>query len=397
MILIKGLYSFALSCFFCLIASITFYSTAPLFEFILLPACTVTAAMLNAALEKRGKIALVPLLIAYIPLYFASKDPDGIFFSLVPAVFLTVTTVKGFRPEHNKFASFFIGALAASVFLTLISLIFDAGNVKIPFLYLFAASGTALTRTLRLPASEHDFRFQKNNVLSLLGAAVGMSVISASVIWKTIGRIVLWFYRHVVLFLIFWLANLLAIAVNLLFKVPGWLFAGKEFVFEFPDIETEYLSGEAIDSGEAYIFYDFKYAALLRNTLIVLFLIAMTAYIIYRVKNMKPKAQYDTGKVEIIREPVKKKEKISGNRGSIRRTYQKYLDYLRRNGVKREEGSTSAEMLERGVAANVTERAESSDLREYYLKARYDMRTEPDTNAVKASKDLFHRISRKKS
>ena len=386
MILIDGLFAFTFSCFFCITASVVFYPDGTLLQYVLLPLCCTLSGIMHGALSGKGRVSMLALLPALIPLVTLSRDGDAWVFLLFPVLFLAVIYWKNFKPEHDSFGTFFLAGTGISVFLILIGYLFKTGRPMIAFLYLFAASGTALMRTLRLPGSENDIGFQKNNVVSLLAAAAGLSIVSAEVIWKTILKILGWFYKKVILQIIYAFSYVGVWVLNLIFKALAWIFKGVHFEMELPEIDTTYLDGTAVDSAEAYEFMDFPYAALLRNILLVILVLVLTAYIVNRIMKMKNKPQFDTGKVEIIREPVKKKEKLSGNRNSIRRTYRKYLDLMKNSGIKREEGTTSEEVLESGISAKITPRNEAEGLREIYLRARYDMKHEPESKDVQEAK-----------
>ncbi len=391
MMILEGLYNFSIACIYCLIAGITYFSHGTVLQFTAVVACMTITGILHGYLRKYGKWSWLVLPLVYLPMLLVD-DIDGIAFVLFPAFFVTVAGLRNLRPAHESFGKILYAGMFAGVFFLLISYIFDAGTPIPAFLFLFVGSGAALMRSLRLPGSEINLDFQKNNILSLMGAAGLLSIITMPAIWRGMMAVIRWIYMNIIINIVYGAAYVLASALSVVLALLTMLFKNLHLQAIIPEIDTSKIDGTYDYYREAYEYLDFKYSAQLRIIIVAVVLILIVAYVYYTVSHMQPKRPLDTGKVEYIREKVKPAERLKGNRGSIRRSYRKYLEILKTSGLVRKEGDTSRDVLEDGVLSHTVPREESEELRELYISARYDIAREPDNDQASQAKDVLKKL-----
>lgn len=87
-----------------------------------------------------------------------------------------------------------------------------------------------------------------------------------------------------------------------------------------------------------------------------------------------------------------KKQRLQrmSNRGKVRQAYRDFLRFERCNGLKIKRQYTTADILSR--ISDGTNKPAASELRDIYLRARYDERFEVKTSHVNAAKDALKRI-----
>ena len=132
--------------------------------------------------------------------------------------------------------------------------------------------------------------------------------------------------------------------------------------------------------------------------ILIILLIAAVIYLLYRLIRrlleqnvvMKQEEIYETQKLETAGE---RKKRLTGNRKKIRKYYQGYQSLLRSRGVLIQRFMTSQEILDEKT--DVSKIEEEKQLRQIYLKARYDEEGQPTSSDVQEIKELFDQIKKR--
>lgn len=126
---------------------------------------------------------------------------------------------------------------------------------------------------------------------------------------------------------------------------------------------------------------------------IVIAIIVMGYIIFTIVKSLKKESHYKTEYQELDNESIfVESEKISkkSNGFKIRKIYQKYLSFIEAYGIFRKKENTSKEILDR--AFEVISTGPQDELREIYIKARYDNENDITDEDVLKAKELYKSI-----
>jgi len=329
----------------------------------------VGVAFLSALLNMRGKVKYLALLL--LPLCFCLVPVNLItLVALVPLfVYISFSLIRS--PE---FTSHFSYTATFDLFFKLvlpiigIFIIFGVGEITLHFAILFVLCSITLMRMLR-----HDVeilnhpRFQVLNSLSLMALVTGSLIVSSTPflnaartgIYLLYFKIIVPFLKIIISVLVFFLRPLFLLLEHIIgegFMSLPEAAVGSEII--------EVVSGETTPSETA------KIVMYMGATILLIFVI----WKFIRMISLKTPQHHSQAELKEIRTSLPKDKKHKKVRwqpsNQIRQIYRKFLILCQKKGVEIKPFMTSLN-IDQEISKHLKGK-ESKELREIYLKVRYN-------------------------
>lgn len=381
-----------------------FFSVLPWFqeETIFLLAFFVCGGLgmgLSAVLKERRVLRFLPIGIMGLPLALSHGTAQMVVIAIAALYILAMMVGKGYQVSYWQYlmqSKVLIILMLVTIFAALVR---DQGVPRtIALFFLYLALNSYVLRQSRL-GRYADRRSGVLNFLYLVGCCL-LAVLLAAILTglsyldlSQIGQIIAWPFA-MVLYALSWLYNLLGSGV----RQGNDAGESNQNLMDLNDKELQEYSREATANAGDGMDWTMPNLWKILAVLVILLLIAAFVYFLYRfVKHLleqnvewKQDSIFETEKIDTTGD---RKKRISGNRRKIRKFYRGYLSYLRSRGVDVRRSMTSREVLDANF--DVTKIEEEEQLRELYIKARYDEKIQPDNQDVQQTKDLLEKIRKK--
>lgn len=374
---------------------------------LLIPALLCAAGTgLAAALDRSGRTSLrfLGLLLPLCSLLLA----DGLieFLMLLPPIAYTALVIfrGGFELEYYSFRETFLRLLkllcgfAALIFaLGYFEGMFGDFNENYDFTVtgfyglLYAFTGVFLMRQLRLGADgsrEDQLRNNIEMVIVLAAIIILTAVIVAAE--QTVQDLI-----TALLNVILVLAGVIPMVIH---ELISWLLRDNGAYIE----AVESARQEVTETAPRVTYQDLQGVLQSQQPeesgypwwLAVLLLVGMSVLMVYllRILSRESGSRGRRSNQALLEEDApRKKEKRRSNRSRVRRIYRDYLKLVRRKGLKLETDQTSQDIMER--SSRDLQKAAEGQLRQIYLKARYDLSAQITREDVDQAKLAYHRLT----
>ena len=362
------------------------------------------SAGVSYALYDRGKntlgrlCAILPLLALFLP-----PSTNEVFILFVPMLYTMYICFDGMmNPEYYSYRQFFKRSLfvVVGVWVVIsIALYMDdpkglrenlvQTEVILRYAIVYFLCGVVLQRQLRLGVNNSA----KGEVGQLLGVLGSVGVVSAVFVVtdSLLRQNVLDMLRKIASILVLPFAMLLE-AILALIDIKGMMeseeyqeawenssAAPTESYNDFQELMGELLE-EAPEQGTSP--WMMVFAAL---AVIILLVLMVVAFVKIRGHKNTPFV------VSQVKEnPKQKRMSRLSNRGKVRQAYRDFLSYERQKGLVLKKHYTTADILER--VATPTKEVPATQLREVYLRARYDEESEVTREEVSTARTALKDI-----
>lgn len=333
---------------------------------------------------------------AVLPGILSGNTADTAVSVIASLYVLLVLSLHRTKPDRERQVQ---NLLILAVILALAGLICLSGGdvtpirqVGLPLFLLDVLTTLLLLRKLRLPESVYTDRgFQKRNALMVavpLLAAVGLALPGVR---YALGAALRFLWLDVVvpvLYLIFLIVYAVCYGI---FTLLSFLIPDEKITFPTMDTPAEEFSGAMESYGQTQAQEVSPFLLLLRSLLPFLVL-ALAVYLLYRFLSRKgtssPLSLLPEQKKEAASAPDRSERKRGrgafsgrGEAQRVRAAYRKYLKYCRKAGVTLKKDMTSLEIGREEAGKNPETSRQAGELREIYLRTRYDGNTLPEDAA----------------
>ncbi len=382
----------AVTCFYLYVMGVTFYP----FSSFALPLFVLVAVLSVYTLPRYLKKPMLAIAFAlgWLILSYGlfHSIPAGVVVLIPAAYALLLCFTQKTLPSYESKKQRFVFGLMALVIFDFLTTIVHVGNTYFVFLLLYVTADMCYLRSVRVTSIQNETEFQKQNLLTLLASFLFSIPFTFPKIYYTIRNVVLWGYFRFV-YPVF--RQILSVIRDLLEQMSN---TTGMFTYKRPVDPSQMGSMEFDDVGikDVEIIWK-KYdprAYLAFRIIAVAVAVLILLWIARRLmKQRKWQPQYHSEGVEYHRERIVEEKIPRGNRGKIRKLYAQYLQYLKKKQVQLEEGFTSEEILKQNDIY-LQKSSEADQLRNLYVKARYDLDTEITRADVSRMKKLFAAIKK---
>ncbi len=348
--------------------------------------------------NKRLPIRLLPLL-AILPCCFFTKTIAGYIVLLPPAVYISFISVKKyFACERGMFLGILRRGTLLGCILCIVSLFLPVPEISasgvLTYLLIFILTGILLSRMLRHDeASLSSKKLKLINLVSLISICLIGWFFSTSVFLGAAGAFASIIYRYLISPILLGVIKLISYPVSGIGSLLDNIDLKDNALDSFgKKLDAESIGLEGSEAGSVagqYILY------ILLALVILGFLIV--AFFVFR-KLIAGRFKEDTGEKPYFEDILNTKKgrktpKLSGNRSKIREYYRRFLLMCRKRGIEILPGHSSKDIAS---MARPSFGETPGELRDVYIRARYDDRSEIGHSEVQMARDLYGKMKEKK-
>lgn len=345
--------------------------------------------------DKKNIVAkTVSILLCLVTLVPASNLISYIYL-IVPVIYVEFIVFKGhYNLSHKEYVEYFRNMSVISVFIFIFSILTLNWRGFLPYEAVFIFCGVFLMRQLRLN-TQNDIKGNLTNfssmIFTLLSGGLGIVIVNTisqnrDKIWSVI--------RHPLAVLVY--------IFSMILQCILWIFSKFMALFGSNDIEQpnvkfpEYGDILTNQDNPAYSnsYFDFQ------KIFVVIILVGICILLFKMLKSSNKSMVHVSADEDyeiITPSPSSKKIRASkllkNNREKVRLSYIKYLKKLEKEYGKFGKSNTSREIYDKTAEYYDSEKV--LELRNLYLKARYNFNEEPDKNDADTSKKLVKEIVKK--
>lgn len=364
-------------------------------------------AALSAFLGDKGrkKLARACVVLPFLTLLFAAGWQEMLLLILPILYTCAVVCSKGLYMDYYGYSKFFRRTLiilfSAWALIRLITYFEDPQDlyedlirtdVILQYALIFFACGVVLQRQLRL-GSHNRSRTEAGQLAGILGCvgSVGIGFILTEPLLRQSCSAVLRNIFTVLLTPFVWLQELFYYFSE---KIKD-MYRSEEYLKEIEDNGTVgYLDQPEIQGSLSYLAakdgkvgHSLWVIIVAIVAVLIILILAVFAFTRLRSRAGSPLTQTAMKKSE-----KKKRLPRLSNRNKVRQAYRDFLHYQRSHGVRIKTQYTTADILSR--VSHGTNRGAAAELREVYLRARYDEQREVDPSQVNAARDALKQIKK---
>ena len=361
--------------------------------------CGGISMELSALWKERGVLRFLPLLLVGAPLLAFRGIPQYIAVSATALYILARMIGRGYQVIYWQYLTQ-SKAMIPFMLVTLFASLVRAQTVPETFalIFLYFALNSYALRQSRL-GRYADQRSGILNILYLLGCCL-LAVVLAAVLtglyslnWQDAAQVLMMPFAWL-LYGLSWIYNLLGKGIRKGNEAEN----NNQNLLDMNDEELREYSKEATANAGDGMDWTMPNIGKVLAVILIILLIAAVIYLLYRLIRrlleqnvvMKQEEIYETQTLETAGE---RKKRLTGNRKKIRKYYQGYQSLLRSRGVLIQRFMTSQEILDENT--DVSKIEEEKQLRQIYLKARYDEEGQPTSSDVQEIKELFDQIKKR--